>query len=303
MAWNLVSISVTAIILYLASRPIYHLFFSPISNIPGPKLAAATWWYEYYHDVITYGKYFFKVKQMHEKYGPIVRISPHEVHIDDPDFYDTLYASSGTNRKERWPWYVNGLGLPGCTLATIDCNLHRQRRAAMSSFFSKQKVTKLQPVVEERVRKLAERFIGLAANGEVVSIGQAFAAFSNGWSLFLEQWELMLITADVVTQYCFGQADHRIEAEGFDPSFFKSMHFKPSISRCKRRSIIETDADFDNSAATFAAGTSGVMMRNNNWMLQLIWAMPEKLAMSLSPEFSSFVSLRRVGSLSNISHR
>lgn len=64
-------------VLYFASTTIYHLYLSPISNIPGSKIAGATWWYEYYYDIITYGKYIFKVMDMHKEYGPIIRISPY----------------------------------------------------------------------------------------------------------------------------------------------------------------------------------------------------------------------------------
>ena len=180
---NLLLGSAAVIVLYFISNAIYNLYLSPISKIPGPKLAAATWWYEYYYDVVNYGKYVFKVMDMHKEYGPIVRISPYEVHISDPDFYDTLYASSSTNRKDRWTFYTNGLGLPVSTLGTVEHNLHRRRRAAMSSFFSKQKVAKLQPVVEERARKLADRLAGLAATGEIVPINLAFSAFTNGMVL------------------------------------------------------------------------------------------------------------------------
>lgn len=55
----------------------------------------------------------------------------------------------------------------------------------MSSFFSKQKVAKLQPVVEERATKLAEKLASLAASGEVVPMNLAFSAFTNGISSFL----------------------------------------------------------------------------------------------------------------------
>ena len=188
MELNFASASISIIVLYFIFRTAYNLFLSPISNIPGPKLAAATWWYEYYYDVVTYGKYFCNIMEMHKKYGPIVRISPHEVHISDPDFYDTLYASSSTNRKDRWSWYTNGLGLPVSTLGTVENNLHRRRRGAMSSFFSKQKVAKLQPVVEERATKLVDKLAGLVASGEIVLINYAFSAFTNGWCLWLGQW-------------------------------------------------------------------------------------------------------------------
>jgi cytochrome P450 len=180
MDLNFLSAFAALVLFYFISSTIYYLYLSPISKIPGPKLAAATWWYEYYHDIVTYGKYIFKVMDMHKQYGPIVRISPHEVHISDPDFYETLYASSSTNRKDRWSWYTDGLGLPVSTLGTVEYNLHRRRRGAMSSFFSKQKVAKLQPAVEERAAKLAERLAGLAVTGEVAPMNLAFSAYTNG---------------------------------------------------------------------------------------------------------------------------
>lgn len=48
---------------------IYRVYFSPLSHIPGPKIAAFTWWYEAYYDVIKRGQYVDIIKKMHEKYG------------------------------------------------------------------------------------------------------------------------------------------------------------------------------------------------------------------------------------------
>jgi hypothetical protein len=47
------------------------VFFGPLSKFPGPKLAAVTSWYEFYYDVILKGRYTFKIKEMHQKYGEI----------------------------------------------------------------------------------------------------------------------------------------------------------------------------------------------------------------------------------------
>jgi hypothetical protein len=48
---------------------LYRLYFSPLSKFPGPKLAAATLWYEGYYDMVKGGKYIFKIKELHKKYG------------------------------------------------------------------------------------------------------------------------------------------------------------------------------------------------------------------------------------------
>lgn len=65
----------------------YRLFLHPLRNVPGPKLAAATGWYEFYQDVILDGHYLKEYPRLHAQYGPIVRMSPNRVHIDDVAFY------------------------------------------------------------------------------------------------------------------------------------------------------------------------------------------------------------------------
>lgn len=48
----------------------------PLSPIPGPKLAAATYFPEFYYDVICVGKYTTKIREMHEEYGETKKHKP-----------------------------------------------------------------------------------------------------------------------------------------------------------------------------------------------------------------------------------
>ena len=48
---------------------IYRLYLNPLAEIPGPKLAAATGWYEFYYDCLLAGKYIFEIERMHDIYG------------------------------------------------------------------------------------------------------------------------------------------------------------------------------------------------------------------------------------------
>lgn len=41
----------------------------PLSHIPGPKLAAATYWPEFYHDVVRFGRYTGEIRKWHALYG------------------------------------------------------------------------------------------------------------------------------------------------------------------------------------------------------------------------------------------
>jgi hypothetical protein len=64
----LVSVAL-ATLSYMVFLYISRIYFSPISHIPGPKLAAATRWYEFYYDAVKNGKYYLEVEKMHKQYG------------------------------------------------------------------------------------------------------------------------------------------------------------------------------------------------------------------------------------------
>jgi hypothetical protein len=55
--------------LCLVVLTIYRLYLSPIAKFPGPKLAAATYLFEGYYDVVKRGKYTFKIRDLHAEYG------------------------------------------------------------------------------------------------------------------------------------------------------------------------------------------------------------------------------------------
>lgn len=66
-AWPFVLLLLTC--LYLACQAIYNLYFHPLAKHPGPKLAAATGFYEFYYDVVKGGRFPEEVQRMHAVYG------------------------------------------------------------------------------------------------------------------------------------------------------------------------------------------------------------------------------------------
>lgn len=137
--------------------------------------------YELYYDLILGGKYTFKLIELHKQYGPIIRITPFELHISDPEFYGEVYASSASNRKRnKYPLFYESFGMDYSMFATIDHDLHKYRRAALNPFFSQQNVRKLQPVIQERVSTMLERIRDFKESEEVLNVSWLYAAFTSG---------------------------------------------------------------------------------------------------------------------------
>ncbi|PYH94159.1 benzoate 4-monooxygenase cytochrome P450 [Aspergillus ellipticus CBS 707.79] len=169
-------------------RSIYRLYFHPLSKIPGPKLTAITHLYEFYHDVIRRGKFLWEIERMHQRYGPIVRINPREVHIADPSMYDEIYAGGG-RRRNKDPGMASSYASQYAVLATVGHDLHRARRAPLSPFFSKKAVLELSAVIQEKISLLSWHLERAHAERGVITLSTAFIG----------------LTGDIITHYLYGQ--------------------------------------------------------------------------------------------------
>ena len=86
--------TLTLLLTYYVLRSIYRITLHPLAKFPGPKLPAITRWYEAYYEVFVDGKggkFGEKIEEWHKQYGPIIRINPFELHVNDPDYYDVLF--------------------------------------------------------------------------------------------------------------------------------------------------------------------------------------------------------------------
>ncbi|PYI31075.1 cytochrome P450, partial [Aspergillus indologenus CBS 114.80] len=170
----------TAIVLLLwtAVEAIRRLYFHPIAHIPGPRLAALTWWYEFYFDAIRPGQYVFKIQELHKQYGPIIRVTPDEIHINDVGFLDTVYAPAMA-RRDKYDYQLRSLRIPGGVGTTADYHLHKLRRESLTHFFSKKNILYLEGLITDKVEQLKQLIATHAADNTPVNLSDAFFAFSN----------------------------------------------------------------------------------------------------------------------------
>jgi len=56
-------------IIYVLGLYVYRMYFGPLSHIPGPKLTAASLWFEFFYDMVLKSQYTFKIRELHKQYG------------------------------------------------------------------------------------------------------------------------------------------------------------------------------------------------------------------------------------------
>lgn len=142
--------------------------------------------------------------RMDIRVGPIVRISPYELHVSDPAFFDVIFSRKG--RWDKYDWTYNALGPQGATVFTVDHDDHRRRRAPLNPFFSKANVFRKREIIERNVQRLLSRVDHFAGHGDrVIDIGAGLSAFVR----------------DVTDEFVCGTAGTNLDADDFNTKLSK----------------------------------------------------------------------------------
>ncbi|KAF1994524.1 cytochrome P450 [Amniculicola lignicola CBS 123094] len=201
---TLAAAAFTLTVLYFLGLVVYRLYLSPLARFPGPKLAAATNWYQKYFDLVAKrhgGQFPMEIKRMHEKYGPIVRIAPDELHIDDPEYWQEVYCNNSAARPiDKQGKLQDRFGLPDAIFSTPGAEQHRSRRQAMAGYFSKQRLRESQNRVNQLVDRVSQRLsTEYAGHNRVLDVGDMFSC----------------LAVDIVTELCFRRCTNCTESENF----------------------------------------------------------------------------------------
>ena len=139
--------------------------------------------------------------------GPIVRIRPDVLHINDPSYIDKLYTRASGPRREKYKTTLNAIQAEGSSLGTRDHDLHRRRRNVLNPYFSMQNVRRLEPIIQETFRNLLRRMEDWAQLGMPAPLNMAFKA----------------TTKDIITAYALGQVEKCLDMEDLNAPFFNSI--------------------------------------------------------------------------------
>ncbi|KAI8314760.1 Cytochrome P450 monooxygenase BOT1 [Colletotrichum sp. SAR11_240] len=169
-------------------------------KIPGPWYAAATSWYEFYYDVVLDGQLVRQYPILHEKYGPVIRISPDRIHVSDPSFFRDRYL------KDSGFYQAFGT-LKYSIVMLIDPEEHKQRRNTVKSLFSTRQMDQLAPSILDVVRRAMNR---------------AQRSYDRGAPLNIQAlWSS--VTVDTIMSVLFDRQMNFVDSDEEMPPFLDAM--------------------------------------------------------------------------------
>lgn len=136
--------------------------------------------------------------------GPVVRISPDEIHLSDPENYEKIYYI-GSKAPSKAGYFYNAFGLQTAAFSTPSNELHRVRRGALNPLFSRKAVQELESVVQSKVEKLSRRVNEAVTDGKPVDLHHGFRA----------------LAVDVITDYAFDNCYNQLDTPNFAADFFE----------------------------------------------------------------------------------
>lgn len=104
--------------------------------------------------------------------GPIVRISPHELHINDRDFYHTLHRNKTI---DKCAIYYNTSTT--ALVTTPDNKIHKAWRSGIRPFYSASAADERAPMIHDVVTRFCRGLLPvrkLSGDGEIVNLSNAF---------------------------------------------------------------------------------------------------------------------------------
>jgi hypothetical protein len=131
--------------------------------------------------------------------GPIIRVTPHEVHIKDSSYYDEIYASS-KRRREKQADRVAQFDLEDSGFSTVSPEVHRKRRSHLEKHFSKHSITNIEYLIYENIHKLDQHFKRAFETHKAISLDAGFAG----------------LTSDVIHKYAYGFNSGNLDHEDFN---------------------------------------------------------------------------------------
>ncbi|SJL17057.1 uncharacterized protein ARMOST_20598 [Armillaria ostoyae] len=159
-------------------------------------MAALTTWYVAYWETIRDGMLVKQLEQLHQIYGPVVRIAPNELHFSTPRAYFSIYSTQANVIKD--PNYYWCFNIDESVVGFTEPMLAKKRRDILNPLFSRRSILKLESIIQGKINTLMD-IITDEYRDKPIDLHQAFKATSM----------------DIIAAYCYAQSFDALHSPGF----------------------------------------------------------------------------------------
>ncbi|KAH7348680.1 cytochrome P450 [Rhexocercosporidium sp. MPI-PUGE-AT-0058] len=154
------------VIIYVVTKVIWRLCFHPLSKYPGPKPWAVTSLINTFY--VFKATRIYKISELHNKYGPVVRVGPNELSYVDEQAWKGIYSAHkpGGELQKHMP-AINALGGYGIFHNPNDAE-HARIRKLLSTGFSEKAIRDREGIIQRYISLLMTRMRERAGRGDMV---------------------------------------------------------------------------------------------------------------------------------------
>ncbi|KAL1610836.1 hypothetical protein SLS60_002507, partial [Paraconiothyrium brasiliense] len=133
------------------SYGVYNAFIHPLRRYPGPLLWTA---FRFPYVIAVHsGDIHRRLKAIHDRYGPIVRIAPNELSYADPSAWKDIYQNRPGHQpfKRNRTWFKKMSPDEPHSLMGYDEEAHARQKRAFANSFSEKSLRDQSPVIESYI--------------------------------------------------------------------------------------------------------------------------------------------------------
>ncbi|KAI4134020.1 MAG: hypothetical protein LQ341_006092 [Variospora aurantia] len=190
-----ITVALVALFAYPTFQAIYNLYFHPLSKFPGPKLWAASR-LPFIYCMFT-GTLVKREREIHQKYGEIVRLAPDEVSFANEQAWTDIYtARRGHKRTKRdRAYYLAPNDQADNIITTNDAKFHLRARTLLSNSFTEDALRAQHTLINGHADTMVSQIHAL--------VGQDRSG--KGAMVNMTDW-LNFFTMDVIGDLAFGES-------------------------------------------------------------------------------------------------
>lgn len=180
-------------------QAIYFSYFHRLSKIPGPKLYACSTFPYFYH--LLRGDWAQKIKDLHDKYGPVVRFGPNDVSFITANASKAIYGHKtfGQEFAKSPEFYERGQA--HASIINSNHDDHKRMRRLLAHAFSEKALRSQMDIINQYIDKFIHRLGEQAHEGNIVDIVK--------WYNFT--------TFDIIGDLAFGDSFGCLDSGGYHP--------------------------------------------------------------------------------------